>query len=425
MSRADSSAPEDRLARAVRRGGRRDPRGLRELLRGRSTGGPDGGGIDPGARRSVASGRGAQAGPRRSTWQQDRSARSAVRMIAGVLSLGVLDLLLLVPLGMTAIGCVLGLVFALGVVLFGGYLLVTGPFDAPVGGPAAAILRGVGIVSAGVAGLSASSLLGLGVAHALAWYARAHPRCSAVSVQARRFTGRRVVKTVRTLLLVTAVGTGVSASSWTLAQALSQRDPRRLSVTREFPWDRRRRPDRRRTRRRALHPGGRARKGRGHRKPAIGRLAPRRGRRPRRPEVENGGAAADRRDRAEGHPLFRQGPRHPQHRGLRSGRAAHRDDGRAEVKAAGRAGTVRLDLRGSGWADLSQLQAEGTEVVLSASRSAIVGPTSSAKVSGGGLVVLLSQPEAVELDLQGAGRLIRAEELRARRLSTAFPRTRR
>jgi len=107
-------------------------------------------------------------------WQQDRSARSAVRMIAGVLSLGVLDLLLLVPLGMTAIGCVLGLVFALGVVLFGGYLLVTGPFDAPVGGPAAAILRGVGIVSAGVAGLSASSLLGLGVAHALAWYARAH-----------------------------------------------------------------------------------------------------------------------------------------------------------------------------------------------------------------------------------------------------------
>ena len=31
-------------------------------------------------------------------WQQDRSARSAVRMIAGVLSLGVLDLLVLAPL---------------------------------------------------------------------------------------------------------------------------------------------------------------------------------------------------------------------------------------------------------------------------------------------------------------------------------------
>ena len=68
----------------------------------------------------------------------------------------------------------LGLVFALGIVLFGGYLLVTGPFDAPVGGPAAAILRGVGIVSAGVAGLAASSLLGLGLAYALAWYARVH-----------------------------------------------------------------------------------------------------------------------------------------------------------------------------------------------------------------------------------------------------------
>lgn len=107
-------------------------------------------------------------------WQQDRSARSALRMIAGVLSLGVLDLLLLTPLGAVAIGCVLGLVYALGVVLFGGYMLVTGPFDAPVGGPVAAILRGVGFISAGVAGLAASSLLALGLAHALAWYARAH-----------------------------------------------------------------------------------------------------------------------------------------------------------------------------------------------------------------------------------------------------------
>lgn len=107
-------------------------------------------------------------------WQQDRSARSAVRMIARVLSLGVLDLLLLVPLGALAIGCVLGGIYALGVVLFGSYMLVTGPFDAPVGGPLASILRGVAFVSAGVAGLAASSLLALGLAHALAWYARVH-----------------------------------------------------------------------------------------------------------------------------------------------------------------------------------------------------------------------------------------------------------
>jgi uncharacterized membrane protein len=107
-------------------------------------------------------------------WQEDRSARSAIRMVAGVLGLGALDLLLLAPLGVAVIGCVLGLVFALGVVLFGGYLLVTGPFDAPVGGPAAAILRGVSFIAAGLAGAAASSLLALGLAHALAWHARAH-----------------------------------------------------------------------------------------------------------------------------------------------------------------------------------------------------------------------------------------------------------
>jgi hypothetical protein len=92
-------------------------------------------------------------------------------MAAGVLSL---DVLLIAPLGAAVVGCVLGLVSAVGVVLFGGYMLVTGPFDAPVGGPVAAVLRGVALVSGGLAGLAASSLLAMGLVHALARYARMH-----------------------------------------------------------------------------------------------------------------------------------------------------------------------------------------------------------------------------------------------------------
>ena len=45
------------------------------------------------------------------------------------------------------------------------------------------------------------------------------------------------MKTVRTLLLVTAVGAGVSASSSTIADFLSGRDPRSRPVTREVQWD--------------------------------------------------------------------------------------------------------------------------------------------------------------------------------------------
>jgi len=216
------------------------------------------------------------------------------------------------------------------------------------------------------------------------------------------------MKPVHALFLVTAVGAGVSASSWTIADFLSGRDPRGRSVTRELPWD-----------------GGdvltvgvpadvRFIQAAGPGKVVV-TGSPR--------SVDSlhveAGVLDDRTWRTgERLQIVVTAPRVTRFsvkgRDTLSIEGFDQDElrieatGRAEVKAAGRAGTVRLDLRGSGWADLSQLQAEGTEVVLSASRSAIVGPTSWAKVSGGGLVVLLSRPEAVELDLQGAGRLIRA-----------------
>lgn len=107
-------------------------------------------------------------------WRRDPGARSAARMAAGVLSLGALDVLLLAPLGAAAVGCAVGFVVAAGAALFGGYVLVTEPFDAPVGGVIAAILRGIAFVSGGLAGLAVWSLLGLGLVRALAWHARVH-----------------------------------------------------------------------------------------------------------------------------------------------------------------------------------------------------------------------------------------------------------
>lgn len=216
------------------------------------------------------------------------------------------------------------------------------------------------------------------------------------------------MKTVHALLLVTALGAGVAASSWTVADILSERDPRSRPVTREIPWD-----------------GGDVlivaapADVRFIQAPGPGKVVVTGRRRSVDTFHVEAGVLKDRTWRTgERLQIVVTAPRVTRfsvkgHDSL-SIEGFDQDElridatGRAEVKAAGRAGNVKLELQGSGWADLSQLQTRGTEVVLSASRSAIVVATSWAKVSGQGLVVLLSRPDVVELDLQGAGRVIRA-----------------
>jgi hypothetical protein len=80
--------------------------------------------------------------------------------------------------------------------------------------------------------------------------------------------------------------------------------------------------------------------------------------------------------------------------------------GRAEITASGRAGTIRLNLQGSGWADFSQFKTDGAEVMLTGGRNAIIAPTVWAKLSGNGDVVLLTQPADLTLKFGDSGRVI-------------------
>jgi Putative auto-transporter adhesin, head GIN domain len=82
--------------------------------------------------------------------------------------------------------------------------------------------------------------------------------------------------------------------------------------------------------------------------------------------------------------------------------------GWAEVKATGRARTVHLELLGSGWADLSQVDAGGAEVTLTGLRNAVVAPRDWAKISGNGDVILTTEPARLSKRLHGSGRVIRA-----------------
>lgn len=86
--------------------------------------------------------------------------------------------------------------------------------------------------------------------------------------------------------------------------------------------------------------------------------------------------------------------------------------GRADIKAAGRAGTVTLKLQGFGWADLSHLKSDGADLTLTGGRNAVIAPSAWAKVSGKGDVVLLTQPADLKLDHQGSGRVIHAGSAR-------------
>ncbi len=82
--------------------------------------------------------------------------------------------------------------------------------------------------------------------------------------------------------------------------------------------------------------------------------------------------------------------------------------GRADVKAIGRAGTIKLNLQGFGWADFSHFKSDGAEVSLTGGRNAVIAPSAWAKLSGKGDIVLLTQPSDLKLDLHGSGRVIHA-----------------
>lgn len=82
--------------------------------------------------------------------------------------------------------------------------------------------------------------------------------------------------------------------------------------------------------------------------------------------------------------------------------------GLADIKATGRSGTIKLNLQGFGWADLSQVQAQGADIQLTGSRNAIIAPVAWAKLSGNGTIVLLTRPARLTQELWGAGRVIHA-----------------
>lgn len=110
-------------------------------------------------------------------WEEERSASAGAGAVFAVLGLGAIDILFLLPILMGVGGAMFGVAVAVIAVFFaGGVVFAAGPFTGLPGGPAAAILAGIGLMAAATAVGAVLAICTIGLVNALVWYGRLHYR---------------------------------------------------------------------------------------------------------------------------------------------------------------------------------------------------------------------------------------------------------
>lgn len=111
------------------------------------------------------------------SWDTAKTPSSAVGAIIGILGLGALDILVLLPIlgavGGTLVGIFTG---AIGAFIGGGVAFAAGPFMGLPGGIAAALLGGFGIMAGAAAVAAVTLALTIWLVNGLVWFARLHYR---------------------------------------------------------------------------------------------------------------------------------------------------------------------------------------------------------------------------------------------------------
>src|SRR4051812_41978049 len=110
-------------------------------------------------------------------WRDERSPSSAASAVFAVLGLGAIDILVLLPI-LIGVASALFALFVAAVVGFfvGAFALAAGPFVDPPGGPAAAVLAGIGIMAGSASAGAVLTIISIGLMNALVWYGRLHYR---------------------------------------------------------------------------------------------------------------------------------------------------------------------------------------------------------------------------------------------------------
>lgn len=108
-------------------------------------------------------------------WEQGRSPSAAWGAIIAFMGLGAIDILILLPLLLPAIGVIFGLYAAmLGLFVGGGGIMIAGPFNDFPGGPLAALLCGLGMMSLATAFSALITIVTIWLINALMWFGRLH-----------------------------------------------------------------------------------------------------------------------------------------------------------------------------------------------------------------------------------------------------------
>ena len=110
-------------------------------------------------------------------WEEERSASAGAGAVFAVLGLGAIDILFLLPILMGVGGAMFGVAIAVIAVFFaGGVVFAAGPFTGLPGGPAAAVLAGIGLMAGATAVGAVLAICTIGLVNALVWYGRLHYR---------------------------------------------------------------------------------------------------------------------------------------------------------------------------------------------------------------------------------------------------------
>jgi uncharacterized membrane protein len=120
------------------------------------------------------------------SWEANKTPSSATSAIFGILGLGALDILILLPMLSGVAGTLVGLfAAAIGLFVVGGVVFAVGPFMGLPGGVFGALLGGFGLMAGalcvGLLVLAAS----IGLVNATIWYARLHYRVAKPALDAQ------------------------------------------------------------------------------------------------------------------------------------------------------------------------------------------------------------------------------------------------
>lgn len=110
-------------------------------------------------------------------WDEQKNPSAAAAAVFAVLGLGAIDIIVLLPILMGVLGALFGLFIAvIACFIAGGVVFAAGPFADPPGGPATAMLGGIGLMAGSTSMGAVLTLATIGLVNALVWYGRLHYR---------------------------------------------------------------------------------------------------------------------------------------------------------------------------------------------------------------------------------------------------------